>query len=107
MLYGKTPAHRSLFVLKHFIGLFEAAALLTTLPLYVPLSQLLQVAVGSRETLQDRMSILITEERCNTEIKQIQNLAKHTRVTQQSHGTFALKYIHRQVCMVVDVSSTT
>lgn len=63
-------AHRSLFVLKHFIGLFEAAALLSTLPLNVPLSQLLQEAIGSRQTLQDGVSILTIEECCNTDMKQ-------------------------------------
>lgn len=67
---GCAHAHRSLFVLKYFIGLFEAAALLTTLPLNVPQSQFLQEAIGSRETLQDRVSILAIEECCNTEKKQ-------------------------------------
>lgn len=72
--------HRSLFVLKHFIGLFEAAALLTTLPLDVPLSQLLKKAIGSRETLQDGVSILTIQECCNTDMRQN---PKFIYVTQQ------------------------
>lgn len=63
-------AHRSFFVLKHFIGLFEGAALLTALPLNVPLSQLFQEAIGSRKTLQDGVSILTIDECYKTEKKQ-------------------------------------
>lgn len=52
-------AYRPFFVLKHFVGLFKAAALLHTLPLYVPFLQLFQESVGSWETLEDGVSILI------------------------------------------------
>lgn len=52
-------AYRPFFVLKHFVGLLEAAALLHTLPLNVPFLQLFQESVGSWETLEDGVSILI------------------------------------------------
>lgn len=62
----KIPAHRSLFVLEHLIGFFKTAALLDTLPFDVPLSQLLHVAIGSRESFQEGVSILKSQECCNT-----------------------------------------
>lgn len=52
-------AYRPLFVLKHLVGLLEAAALLHTLPLNVTFLQLFQESVGSGESLEDGVSILI------------------------------------------------
>lgn len=59
-------AHRPFFVLKDFVCLFKAAALLHTLPLDVAFLQLFQKSVGSRETLEDGMSILIIQKLYNT-----------------------------------------
>lgn len=45
-------------VLKHFVGLLEAAALLHTLPLDVALPKLLQEPISPWKTLEERVCIL-------------------------------------------------